>query len=354
MPRSNILQKTISLFLLLSLSISFFIGSAIISPSAALAEDLASPYLGIFNWPVPRIAKKAGPAIVGIASLGQNIFTNELIETSSGSGVIIDAAQGYIVTNNHVVEGARSLQISLADGRTTEGRVVGRDPRSDLAVVKISIDNLTAVPLGTSSNLDVGELVIAIGNPLSRQFARTVTHGIISALDRTLDMDDVKLKVLQIDAPINPGNSGGGLFNINGELIGINSAKIALTGVEGMGFSIPIDVAKPIIEQLINKGYVARPWLGIEGIAITNVLSEYYDLPQGIYIRRVSPNSPASKAGLKRQDIILRLQGVDMLSTRDLSDQLSIYGIGESVSLTIWRQGNEIQLNAILDELPRN
>ncbi|MZP31239.1 PDZ domain-containing protein [Heliobacterium undosum] len=318
--------------------------------TSAWASD--SPYPGIFNWPVPRIAKSAGPAIVSITNMGESI-SEKMVEQSSGSGVIIDAEKGYIVTNNHVVEGAQALQVGLADGRALQGRIVGRDVRSDLAVVKIDTDNLTAVPVGNSDSLEVGELVVAIGNPLGKEFARTVTHGIVSALDRTLEVDDVRLKVIQTDAAINPGNSGGGLFNSRGELIGINSAKIGLKGVEGMGFAIPVNVAKPIVQQLIAQGYVARPWLGVEGVFITEAASQYYELPQGFYIRKVSSGSPAAAAGLRRGDIITALDDNGFSSAREFSNLIAAHAVGDKINLTVFRKGQQITLEAALTQLPR-
>ncbi|MBM7866762.1 trypsin-like serine protease [Heliobacterium gestii] len=321
-------------------------------PALTSAWAADSPYAGVFNWPVPRIAKAAGPAIVSISNMGETI-TERLVEQSAGSGVIIDAENGYIVTNNHVVEGAQALQVGLADGRVIKGRLVGRDVRSDLAVVKIDADNLTAVPMGDSDTLEVGELVVAIGNPLGKEFARTVTHGIVSALDRTLDADDIGLKVIQTDAAINPGNSGGGLFNARGELIGINSAKIALEGVEGMGFAIPVNVAKPIVQQLITQGYVARPWLGVEGVYISEAISAYYDLPQGFYIRKVSPNSPAAAAGLRRGDVIQSLDGNSFTGVSAFSNLIAAHGVGDTIQLNVSRQGESITVAVVLAQLPR-
>ncbi|MCW2278970.1 S1C family serine protease [Heliophilum fasciatum] len=304
-----------------------------------------------FFWPVPAIARKNGPAIVGISNMSAGLYDQDE-EQGTGSGVIIDAAQGYVVTNYHVVEGAKTLQVSLSDGRTVAGRLLGSDARSDLAVVQIPASGLTAATLGNSGTMEVGELVVAIGNPLGDEFARTVTHGIVSAVDRLLEIDEVRLKVIQIDAPINPGNSGGGLFNVRGELIGINSAKVSLPGVEGMGFAIPIDTARPIIQQLIEQGSVQRPWLGIEGFTVSALVSEYYGLPQGVLVRRVTPDSPAAQAGVRRGDIITGINEKTITSIATLTEELAKRQVGDPVSVTLFRKGQTATVSAVLANLP--
>ncbi|MBC9783982.1 trypsin-like peptidase domain-containing protein [Heliobacterium chlorum] len=321
-------------------------------PLPAAWADIGSPYPGINYWPIPQIAKSAGPAVVSIANLETDFWSEQLVESSSGSGVIIDAQNGYIVTNNHVVEGAKALQVGLADGRTTQGRIIGRDPRTDLAVVKIDSEGLTSAPLGNSDTVEVGELVVAIGNPLGKEFARTVTHGIISATDRTLDVGETRLKVLQTDAAINPGNSGGGLFNMRGELIGINSAKIASSGVEGMGFAIPINVAKPIVQQLIEQGHVARPWLGVSGLIVTEAAANYYDLPRGFYIKQVVANSPAAKCGLQRGDIITKVDDNDITTMQQFTNVINNHAVGDTMSLIVYRNGETVSLQATLEQSP--
>lgn len=218
--------------------------------------------------PVINIASTVGPAVVGVANFqyGGNIFGGGgLTEVGSGSGFIVDASNGYIVTNYHVVKDAEQIMISLIDGRDVTGTLVGEDPRTDLAVVKIEdTDDLTAVQLGDSNGLRVGESVVAIGNPGGREFARTVTTGVISATDRFLMLQgEASFSLIQTDAAINPGNSGGPLVNYSGQVIGINSAKQNAPGFEGMGFAIPITDALPVIEQIIEKGFVSHPALQV-------------------------------------------------------------------------------------------
>ena len=228
----------------------------------------------------PEIVDKVGPAVVGIINkttygnaygyygfFGQDV--DKEIEQSSGSGVII-SSDGYIVTNNHVIENATKLTVILNTGVEYDGKVVGRDASTDLAVVKIEAQNLTFAQMGNSSSLRVGETAIAIGNPLGQEFAGTTTKGIVSGLNRSVTIDNTTMNLIQTDAAINPGNSGGALVNEYGHLIGINTAKISSSTLEGLGFAIPIDEAKPIIEELITNGYVTgRPVIGIAGRAVT-------------------------------------------------------------------------------------
>jgi len=211
------------------------------------------PQGGLDVSPVVAIAEQVGPTVVGISNRGQvqDFFGRTTVEErGSGSGVIIDS-RGYIVTNYHVIEGASEIVVSLADGRKVTGELVGSDPRTDLAVVKIKADNLPVAVLGDSSKLKTGELAVAIGNPLGIEFARSVTVGVVSATDRTLTIGDRQFRLIQTDAAINPGNSGGALVNSRGEIIGINSAKLVIKGVEGMGFAIPINKAPPLLPGLI-------------------------------------------------------------------------------------------------------
>ncbi|NYE56527.1 S1C family serine protease [Carboxydothermus ferrireducens] len=308
--------------------------------------------------PVVAVAKKVSPAVVGISNIAPGGFfgLGGLEEKSSGSGFII-SPDGYIVTNNHVVEGAYELYVSLADGRQMKAKIIGTDPRADLAVIKVNAKNLPVVTLGHSSTLQVGELAIAIGNPLGKEFARSVTVGVISALNRTLTYEsgEKSLRLIQTDAAINPGNSGGPLCNAKGEVVGINSAKISIPGFEGMGFAIPIDEAKPIIEQLINKGYVTRPWLGIAGAEISEQEAQYYDIPQGIYIEGVVEGGPADKAGIQAKDIITAINGTKITTMAELTDELFKHKPGEKIKVEVYRlkEGKKYTLEVTLGEKPR-
>lgn len=309
------------------------------------------------TYPVVEISKKIGPAVVGIANFqsGGNIFgrSSELAEVASGSGFIIDAQKGLIVTNNHVIEGAEKLVVSLADGRNITGKLVGGDARTDLAVVQISADKLTAVSLGDSSTLQVGEPVVAIGNPGGEDFARSVTTGVISATNRFLELQgEASFNLIQTDAAINPGNSGGPLVDYHGKVVGINAAKNQDTGYEGMGFAIPITDAWPTIQQLIKKGYAAHP-----GILVS--IDERYTVewasqqswPAGAYISAVSTGGPAYKAGIRAGDVITKVNGVEITSSLEMTHELFKFEVGDTVTITYYRQENTKDVKVTLAEL---
>ena len=311
--------------------------------------------------PVVDIAKKVGPAVVGIANMqGTNFFQEPV--SSSGSGFIIDGEKGLIVTNNHVVSGARRLTVSLGEKEQFPAEIVGQDSRTDLAVIRIDTDEtLPEVQLGDSTKLQVGETVVAIGNPLGREFARSVTVGVVSALNREISVStprggpEISLSLIQTDAAINPGNSGGPLVNLSGQVVGINSVKIAQAGVEGMGFAIPMADAKPIIDQIIKRGYVSRPFIGIYDFReITEEMSQWYDIPSGIYVGGVVPGSPAAKAGIQPNDIIVEMDGQRITSFADLDKVLSKHEIGDKVSLAVVRDADRKAFNLTLGEMPRD
>ncbi|MCE5286058.1 MAG: trypsin-like peptidase domain-containing protein [Pelosinus sp.] len=308
------------------------------------------------NTPIVRAAKAAGPAVVGIANKGyaRDFFNRKvLVEQGSGSGVIFDS-NGYIVTNNHVVEGSQELAVSLSDGRVLTGKVIGTDPATDLAVVKVDATGLPTAAFGDSDSLLVGEPAIAIGNPLGLEFQGSVTSGVISALNRTVDTGERKFKLIQTDAAINPGNSGGALVNADGVIIGINSAKIAAQGVEGIGFAIPINTAKPIIQSLIEKGKVVRPYLGIGFIDQAMAEKNGYDFPyeQGVYVAKVDPEGPAGKAGILKGDVITKFAGVDIKSGSDLQGAKDGQSVGSKVDVVVQRGGQTLTLQIMLGETP--
>lgn len=311
------------------------------------------------NFPVVAIAEKVSPAVVRITNIsGRDFFQSPV--SSTGSGVIIDSEKGYIVTNYHVVEGAQRLEVTLSGGQSYLAQLVGGDSQSDLAVLKIDAPNLPQATLGDSNKLKVGEMAVAIGNPLGEEFAGSVTYGVISALNRKITVEarpgeELTLNVIQTDAAINPGNSGGALVNSRGEVIGINSVKIQRTDVEGMGFAIPISEAKPIIQQLIEQGYVSRPFLGIYNFQeITPHIAQWYKLPVGIYVGGVVPGGPAEKAGMKAEDIITALDGKEISSTADLQELLSQKQVGDVVSVTVARGSRQLELKITLGEMPHD
>lgn len=314
------------------------------------------------NSTVTKIAKKVGPSIVGIRMVTQNPrnwYYSSSQPAYEGSGIIIDR-KGYIMTNYHVVQYAdpknslsknTTLEVFLSDGRQAMAKYIGGDKKSDLAVIKIDLDKLTPADLGDSDSLEVGELAVAIGNPLGLEFQGSVTVGVISALNRTVSIEDRTLNVIQTDAAINPGNSGGALLNYKGEVIGINTAKISISGVEGLGFAIPINEAKPIIDQLIMFGYVkGRPYIGISGIEITETISYLYNLPVGIYITDVVPDSGADKAGIREGDVLVSLAGVGVRTMADVDTVKDKYKAGDTVEAIVVRNGKRVKLSLTFTE----
>lgn len=308
------------------------------------------------NTPAVRAAKAVGPSVVGITNktVARDWFNNPVETEGVGSGVIF-RADGYIVTNNHVVSGAKEIIVSLADGRSLKGKLIGADEVTDLAVVKVEADNLPAAEFGDSDQIVVGEPAIAIGNPLGLEFQGSVTSGVISALNRTLDISDKRVKLLQTDAAINPGNSGGALVNADGEVIGINSAKVAAGGVEGMGFSIPSNTVQAIIKELMDKGYVARPYLGVT-IFDPSTAGRYgyqLNIDKGVYVFRLSLGGPADKAGLQRGDIILKLDDKEVNSVSELRQLVGEHKVGDSVKITYDRNGSTRTVDLVLEEMPQ-
>lgn len=314
------------------------------------------------QFPVEQIAKSVGPAVVGVSNFqsaqgfNRNNSGSGLQEVGSGSGFIIDAQKGYIATNNHVIDAAQKITVSLSDGRTLDAKLVGADPRTDLAVLQISdTNNLTAVTLGDSTNLVVGEPVVAIGNPGGNDFARSVTTGVISATNRTLAIQgEDSFGLIQTDAAINPGNSGGPLVDYQGQVIGINSAKYAQTGFEGMGFSIPISDALPTLQQLMQTGTAKHPALLVSVNDQYNTYAQGNNLPQGAYISNVTAGGPADKAGILKGDVITKINDSQVQSSADLVRQLYKYKVGDKLSVTLSRNGKTQVVQATLGEVSSN
>jgi serine protease Do len=310
------------------------------------------------------IAKKVGPSIVGVrmtvtSSISQYFRGANQQATSEGSGIII-SSDGYIMTNYHVVEyadpksGVSSqalLEVFLPDGKQAQAKFIGGDDENDLAVIKVNLTNLPVAELGDSSKLEVGEPAVAIGNPLGMEFAGSVTVGVISALNRQVETEDKTLNLIQTDAAINPGNSGGALVNSKGQVIGINTVKISETGVEGLGFAIPVNDAKPVVQQLVKYGYVkGRPFIGISGQEITQVMSARYGLPVGIYIVDVTSGSGAQKAGIEKGDVLISLAGKTVKTMSDVNTIKKGYKAGDTVDAVIVRNGSKINVKITFSE----
>lgn len=325
-----------------------------------LGQGQTTPPVNITNptsFPVAEVSKAVGPAVVGVGNFQQSgrFFGNSgMAEVGSGSGFIIDAKNGYIVTNNHVIEGAKRLFVSLADGRNIEAALVGGDLRTDLAVIKISnVENLTAVQFGDSEKLQVGEPVVAIGNPGGQEFARSVTAGVVSAKNRVLEIQgESSFNLIQTDAAINPGNSGGPLVNYQGQVVGINSAKNAEPGFEGMGFAIPITDAVPFIQQMIEKGYASHPGLYV---SIDERYTEEWAAQQGwqagAYVAQVLTGGPADKAGLKAGDIVTKINDITIKNALDLTRTLIKLKPGDEIRISYYRNGKTTDVSVTLAEL---
>ena len=322
----------------------------------AEAEAAAAKMSSARNTPAVRVANTVGPAVVGITNKAvARDFFNRRVETQGvGSGVIFKN-DGYIVTNNHVIEGARELIVSLADGRTLNAELVGADEMTDIAVVKVDAKNLPTAKFGDSDDVLVGEPAIAIGNPMGLEFQGSVTVGVISALNRTLELSDRRVKLFQTDAAISPGNSGGALVNADGEIIAINSAKLAADGVEGMGFAIPINTVKEIVDELMAKGYVARPYLGVTIFDKPTAARYGYQLTidRGVYIFQVALEAPAGIAGLQRGDVILSIDGKEVNSVGDVRNEVAAHKVGDRVKVKYERDGIETEIEIELQEMPQ-
>lgn len=331
---------------------------------------------------VPDIVEEAMPSVVGIASTfeyksnSNSAFSwgwgssstpesNEIKGTGTG---IVMTADGYIITNAHVIyddseyQCGKAVDVSVvfSDKSELEAKIVGYDTESDIAVLKVDADNLTPATFGNSDELEVGELVIAIGNPLGFDLFGSVTSGIVSALNREISINEKQMKLIQTDAAINSGNSGGPLLNSCGQVIGINSAKMSSNysssaSIEGLGFAIPISEAKNIIDDLISYGYVTgKPQIGISCVDVDELYSRYYNIPQGIWVREVEEGSAAEKAGIKVGDVIIGIEGEAVSSIKEMNEIKNKYKAGDEITLTISRSNEDIEIKLVLQEVTVN
>jgi len=338
-----------------------------LSASAALPAALD-------GQPMPTLApmlEMATPAVLNIATRGhvamqenpllsdpffRRFFNipnqpHERQTQSLGSGVIIDAARGYVLTNNHVIDKADEITVTLRDGRHFNAKLIGTDPESDIAVIQIPAENLVALPLADSTQLRVGDFVVAIGNPFG--LGQTVTSGIVSALGRSgLGIEGYE-DFIQTDASINPGNSGGALVNLRGELIGINTAILAPSGGNiGIGFAIPINMARDIMTQLVEHGEISRGRLGVTAQDLTPELAKAFGIQatQGTVVAQVAADSPAEKAGLKAGDVITAVNGKPVRNSADVRNIIGLLRVGEEVEMNVLRAGKTSSLTATIDE----
>ncbi len=309
-----------------------------------------------------EIAHKVKPSIVFIASTITNTdyFNNVYEATGAGSGIIYKETNDkyYIATNNHVIEGAKKILVTFEGGEIVEAKLTGGDSPTDLAVIEVlkstipdaSKNIIKVAEIGNSDELEVGEVAVAIGNPLGSQFENSITQGIISALNRQISVNDKNLTVIQTDAAINPGNSGGALANSKAQVIGINSIKIAISGVEGMSFAIPMNIAVPILDDLILNGNIKRPQLGIKGTNVTEDLGDIFTIPIGVYVAEVMAGGSAEKAGIVVTDIITEFNGEKIFSMEQLSKLIKNCKVSDIVDIRIVRKGKVgIDLKVTLD-----
>ncbi|SEJ51497.1 serine protease Do [Bhargavaea ginsengi] len=319
---------------------------------ADMVEQVSGSIVGVVNFQQQQQRNPFG----GGSGSGQDI------PAGTGSGVVIkkDDESAYIVTNNHVVEGATKLEISLSDGERAEAELVGADALSDLAVVRVDANLVDAEPLpfGDSDALRAGDSVVAIGNPLGLELSRSVTEGIVSATDRSISVDtsagEWEMNVIQTDAAINQGNSGGALVNMNGEVIGINSLKIGGSGVEGLGFAIPSDDVVPLVEEMLESGHVERPYAGISMYDVAQIPRGYLDglpndISEGVYIAGVDPEGAAGKAGIKEGDVITAIDGEAIADGQALRRYLySELEVGDQAVFTVYQDGKKTEIPVTL------
>jgi len=299
---------------------------------------------------ISQINKKVGPSVVfiGVEITSSNMFGQQGTESGSGSGIIL-SADGYILTNYHVIDGAKNITVKTLDEKSYPAKVVGKDSRTDLAIIKIDATGLTPATLGDSTGVEVGDLAVAIGNPLGT-LDGTLTVGVISALDRSVTIDNVTMNLMQTDAAVNPGNSGGALANKFGEVIGIVNAKTSAVGIEGLGYAIPINDAKAVVDDLMKKGYVTgRLKIGITTKDITSDLKDY-GLPVGIYVSAVESGSAAEKAGIQVKDIIIGVDGKEVTTSAALSAIKESHKVGDSIKILINRNGKEITVTLVFEQ----
>ncbi|MGE5702948.1 MAG: S1C family serine protease [Clostridia bacterium] len=365
---SAVIGGMVVLLMLPAISKSGYIPA--IQPTSALAMNNTSSSNAVIAQPISvnvqtatvQAVEKVENAVVGVINIQQanDIWSQQsgAVESGEGSGVIFEKKNGkaHIITNNHVIEGAQKVEVYLASGEKVDAKVLGSDTFSDLAVLEIDGSKVNAVAeLGDSSTLKVGEPAIAIGNPLGMKFSRTVTQGIVSSLNRSMPVDlngdgepEWELDVLQTDAAINPGNSGGALVNIYGQVIGINTLKISRSGVEGLGFALPINDVKKITEQLMQDGKLKRAYIGITPRDLTNIpryhWTETLHLPDsvtaGVVVMSLADFSPATKAGLREYDVITKLDNQDITTGAQLRKFLTLNKkAGDSVQVTYYRDG---------------
>ena len=350
----------IALGLVLAIEVAAIAGESTQETETTYAQGQYVQTLGGIESPFADVVQAVMPCVVGVSNRANsfNIINGqtELVEQATGSGVVV-TTQGHVVTNYHVIEGASDVQV-LSQGRYLKTEIIGYDELTDLAVLRVMEDvELPAVQMGDMSAVRAGDWAIVIGNPLGKQFADTVTVGVVSALNRELEGSSI-VKMLQTDAAINSGNSGGGLFNTRGELIGIPSLKFSSNGksdiasIEGIAMAIPVDVVQPVVNSIIQYGKVTRPKLGISVMTIRGSEEPTVGLiPAGVYVSAVVSGSTAERAGIQPHDIIIQMDGERVTLHTDLTNRLAAHAAGDEITLTIYRIPGLEELT-VQDQIP--
>ena len=339
--------------------------SVVASPvkdQSAVTVGTSAPVIADKTNPVPEIATKLAPSVVGVKTYNKQYVPGQSASTQDigyGTGFIF-SSDGLIVTNSHVIEDGAYIKVILHDGTQYDATVKGKDYDSDVAVLKIEATGLSPVSVGNSDKLQVGELVVAIGNPLDEELAGTVTVGYLSSLNRTIQSGDRTYHVLQTDAAINPGNSGGPLIDANGQVIGMTALKSMFAGMdeygdtiatEGIGFAIPVNYVMEIAKQLIANGNIQKPGIGISYYMITDTDAKNWDVPKGALVGSVTVGGPAQKAGVQENDIITAVDGVSVDKITDLAGTIKSKGLDATITLTIWRNGQTMDIKIVTEDI---
>lgn len=330
------------------------------NPTQRAMPDLDGVSPQIFDTanPIPDIVEVVSKSVVGIINYGEDDVYGE-IEQGSGTGFLI-SSQGYIVTNFHVIDNSKKISVIFIDETEVEAEIVGWDKELDIAVLHIEAPNLIALALGDSDSLRVGEFIIAIGDPTGRELSGTTTFGIISALSRTVNVYGRKNDYIQTDAAINPGNSGGPLLNMKGEVVGITSLKTITASydesgnpitAEGLGFALPINIAKPIIQEIITKGFVTRPGIGVTVSEIDEEAAAKMQIPVGVMVQSITKNGPADEAGLEIGDIVTEANGTAITSLEQFISIVKTMKLNDELNIKYWRNGSYADSKVIIGDL---
>ena len=349
------MKKLMALALLIALLLPAFATET--EETAAETVVPSQPALSlIYNNPLPEIFEKVSPSVAVLAQVSYtwDKATDSVNKQEKGSGSAVYIKEGgYFLTNHHVIEGASSISVALYDGTIYEAALIGYDESNDIAVLKVEAQDLPPVILGDSDNLNVGDPVVAIGNPLG-ELTFSLTAGLVSAMNREVTMSSsVTMNLIQTDCAINSGNSGGALFNMYGEVIGVTNAKYSSSSaseasIDNIGFAIPVNTIRPIVESIIEKGYIARPYIGIS-VSDVSAETQLYGIPAGVAVQAVTEDAPAAQAGLQAGDVITAVNGIAMDSDA-LVEYVGSAAIGDTLIMEIYRQGQTLTLSVTVGE----